>query len=59
MTFGFVSADSLGDDYYQLNSEGNALVGKRKRRSFELNGRLDVVVDKVDRFKRVIDFRPS
>jgi ribonuclease R len=59
MTFGFVSSDSLGDDYYQLNAEGNALIGRRKHRSFELNGRLDVVVDKVDRFKRVIDFRPA
>ncbi len=59
MTFGFVSSDTLGDDYYQLNAEGNALVGKRKHRTYELNGRLDVVVDKVDRFKRIIDFRPS
>jgi ribonuclease R len=59
MTFGFVSSDTLGDDYYQLNAEGNALVGRRKHRAYELNGRLDVVVDKVDRFKRIIDFRPS
>jgi ribonuclease R len=59
MTFGFVSSDTLGDDYYQLNPEGNALVGKRKHRTYELNGRLDVVVDKVDRFKRIIDFRPA
>ena len=59
MTFGFVSSDTLGDDYYQLNAEGNALVGRRKHRLFELNGRLDVVVDKVDRFKRIIDFRPA
>ena len=59
MTFGFVSADTLGDDNYLLNPEGNALVGRRKHRAYELNGRLDVVVDKVDRFKRMIDFRPS
>jgi ribonuclease R len=59
MTFGFVSSDTLGDDYYQLSAEGNALVGRRKHRRYELNGRLDVVVDKVDRFKRIIDFRPA
>jgi ribonuclease R len=59
MTFGFVSADALGDDNYQLNAAGNALVGRRKHREFPLNGRLDVVVDKVDRFKRIIDFRPA
>jgi ribonuclease R len=59
MTFGFISSDALGDDYFQLNAEGNALVGRRKRQTYELNGRLDVVVDKVDRFKRIIDFRPA
>ena len=59
MTFGFISSDALGDDYYQLNAEGNALVGRRKHQKYELNGRLDVVVDKVDRFKRIIDFRPA
>ena len=59
MTFGFVSADSLGDDYYQLNPSGTALVGRRRHKIYELNGRLDVEVEKVDRFKRVIDFRPS
>jgi ribonuclease R len=59
MTFGFVSSDVLGDDYYQLNAEGNALVGRRKHQTYNLNGRLDVVVDKVDRFKRIIDFRPA
>jgi ribonuclease R len=59
MTFGFVSMDALGGDYFQLNQEGNALVGRRKHQRYELNGRLDVVVDKVDRFKRIIDFRPA
>jgi ribonuclease R len=59
MTFGFVSMDALGGDYFQLNQEGNALIGRRKHQRFELNGRLDVVVDKVDRFKRIIDFKPA
>jgi ribonuclease R len=59
MTFGFVSADTLPEDYYQLSAEGNRLVGRRRHRAYELNGRLDVVVDKVDRFKRIIDFRPA
>jgi ribonuclease R len=58
MTFGFVPAAGLGDDYYTLNPAGNALVGKRHRLKFELNGRLEVVVESVDRYKRLIDFRP-
>ena len=59
MTFGFVAAEQLGDDHYLLNVAGSALVGRHKHKRYELNGRLDVVVDKVDRFKRMIDFRPA
>ncbi len=59
MTFGFVSLHALSDDYYALSNDGSALVGRRTKRRFALNDRLDVVVDKVDRFKRLIDFRPA
>jgi ribonuclease R len=59
MTFGFVSADRLPDDHYVLNQAGTSLVGRRKHRRFELGGRIDLVVDKVDRFRRLIDFRPA
>jgi ribonuclease R len=59
MTFGFIAAASLDDDYYVLSTDGDALVGRKKKRRFELNGRLDVVVDKVDRFKRTLDFLPA
>ena len=59
MTFGFISADSLTDDHYQLNNAGTALTGRRSKKRLELNGRLQVVVAKVDRFKRLIDFRPA
>jgi ribonuclease R len=59
MTFGFVPAAALGDDYYTLNQAGSALVGRRRKLKYELNGRLEVQVDKVDRYKRLIDFRPA
>ncbi|MEO6002102.1 MAG: RNB domain-containing ribonuclease [Opitutus sp.] len=59
MTFGFVSASALSDDHYTLNNAGTALVGRKTKHRFELNGRLDVVVDRVDRFKRLIDFVPA
>lgn len=58
MTFGFVSAAALRDDYYTLNNSGDALVGRKRKRRFEINQRLDVVVEKVDRYKRLIDFSP-
>jgi ribonuclease R len=59
MTFGFVAASALSDDHYMMNNAGTMLVGRKRKRRFELNGRLEVVVDKVDRFKRLIDFRPA
>jgi len=59
MTFGFVAADSLPDDHYLLNNAGNALVGRRTHKRYELGGKLDVVVERVDRFKRMMDFKPA
>jgi ribonuclease R len=59
MTYGLVSGSTLVDDHYVINVAGTALVGRRSKRRYELNGRLDVVVDRVDRFKRTIDFRPA
>ncbi|HWA85750.1 MAG TPA: RNB domain-containing ribonuclease, partial [Opitutus sp.] len=59
MTFGFVAASALADDYYAANNAGTMLVGRKHKRRFALNDRLEVVVDKVDRFKRLIDFRPA
>ncbi len=59
MTFGFVAASTLTDDHYTLNNAGTMLVGRKKKRRFALNDRLDVIVDRVDRFKRLIDFRPA
>ncbi len=59
MTFGFVSTARLNDDHYVPNNAGTMLTGRRTKRRFALNGRLDVVVEHVDRFKRLIDFRPA
>jgi ribonuclease R len=59
MTFGFVPTSALSDDHYALNNAGTQLTGRRTKRRFAVNGRVDVVVDRVDRFKRLIDFRPA
>ena len=58
MTFGFVSMTTLGDDHYTPNNAGTMLIGRKTKKKFEINGRLNVVVERVDRFKRLIDFRP-
>jgi ribonuclease R len=59
MTFGLVHLSTLRDDLYQLNNAGTALVGRRSKRRLELGQKISVVTERVDRFKRQIDFRLS
>lgn len=59
MTFGFVSTAVLPDDRYMLDQDGTSLLGRRHRKRYAPNDRFDVVVESVDRFKRLIDFRPA
>jgi ribonuclease R len=57
MSFGLVHASSLTDDFYVLNNAGTALIGRSSKRRFAVGDKTTVVVDKVDRFKRMMDFR--
>lgn len=59
MTFGFIPANALPSDYYVPDDDGTALVGRRSKRRYALNGRLQVKIAKVDRVKRLIDFAPT
>ena len=59
MTFGFVSVSNLTDDHYVLDQAGTGLVGRKRKKRYEINSRFDVVVEKVDRYKRLIDFKPA
>jgi len=54
--FGMVPVSSLKDDFYVLNGAGTAFIGRKTKRKFELGHKVSVVVDKVDRQKRLIDF---
>ena len=54
--FGLVPVSSLRDDFYILNGSGTAFLGRKTRRKFELGQTIQVVVAKVDRQKRLIDF---
>ncbi|HEY8994245.1 MAG TPA: RNB domain-containing ribonuclease [Lacunisphaera sp.] len=54
--FGMVPVSSLRDDFYVLNGAGTAFIGRKTRRKFELGAKIDVIVMKVDRQKRLIDF---
>ena len=55
--YGLVHMSTLTDDYYRLNDRGNMLVGGRTGRKFMPGGVIQVTVDRVDRFKRQVDFR--
>lgn len=53
---GLVHISSLKDDYYHLLDDQYALVGERTGRKFSLGDRVEVRVDRVDLFRRWIDF---
>lgn len=55
--YGLVHMSTLTDDHYRLNDRGNMLVGSRTGRKFMAGGIIQVTVDRVDRFKRQVDFR--
>ena len=57
LAFGMIHISTLEDDFYHPNAEGTALVGRRKQRTFSLGQTIVVQVERVDRFKRQIDFR--
>lgn len=57
MAFGLVHVSTIRDDIYHLNGDGTALVGRRKKKRFEIGDTLKVKVEKVDRYKRQIDFQ--
>ncbi len=57
MAFGLVHMSSLDDDLYSVSSDGTALVGRRTKNRYTVGDRVEVVVWRVDRFKRQIDFK--
>ena len=56
LAFGLVHISTLRDDHYNLSPDGTKLVGKRKGRVYRLGQTIPVVTERVDRFKRQIDF---
>ncbi len=57
LAFGMVHISTLDDDFYHPNNEGTALIGRRKKQTYALGQYIMVQVERVDRFKRQIDFR--
>ena len=55
--YGLVHISTMTDDYYRLNDRGDMLMGGRTGRRFSPGSQVRVTVDRVDRFKRQVDFR--
>jgi ribonuclease R len=54
---GLVHVSTLDDDFYEHDAARERLVGRRTRRVIKVGDRLQVQVERVDLFKRQIDFR--
>lgn len=54
--FGMVPVSSLQDDFYVLNPSGSAFIGRKTKRRFEIGQKIEVIVLRVDRQKRMLDF---
>ncbi|HUI07543.1 MAG TPA: ribonuclease R [Verrucomicrobiae bacterium] len=54
---GLVHISTLDDDFYQYDERRERLVGRRTKRVIQVGDKLRVQVERVDVFKRQIDFR--
>lgn len=56
LVFGLIPTSSLKDDLYHVSNDGTELFGRRTKKKIRVGETIRVVVAKVDRFKRLIDF---
>ena len=59
LTFGMVHISTLDNDFYILNKDSTAITGRRTKTKYTLGQSIQVQIERVDRFKRQIDFRVS
>ena len=58
MAFGMIHISTLDDDFYHVDPDGQSVVGRRSDcRTYSVGDTVPVQVERVDRFKRQIDFR--
>jgi ribonuclease R len=55
---GLIHVSALPDDFYQFDSTRLSFVGRRTRKRYKIGDRLQVIVARVDAYKRQIDFAP-
>lgn len=59
MAEGFVAFASFGDDYYIYDEGKHQATGRRSKKRFRLGDPIEVIVVKVDRERREIEFYPA
>ncbi|MGC6455833.1 MAG: ribonuclease R [Coraliomargaritaceae bacterium] len=57
MAFGMIHISTLDDDFYHVDPDGQRVVGRRSGKTYSVGDTVAVQVERVDRFKRQIDFR--
>ena len=57
LAFGMVHISQLDDDFYHASDDGTSLIGRRTHKTYSLGQYIMVEVNRVDRYKRQIDFR--
>ena len=55
---GMIHVSQLGDDFFQFDSYRQAFFSRRSKKKFALGDELEVIVSRVDRTKRQVDFVP-
>jgi ribonuclease R len=56
---GFILYSAFGDDYYIFDESKHQAIGKRNHRRYRLGDRIEIIVSRVDKEKREIDFCPA
>jgi ribonuclease R len=59
MVTGMIHVSSLPDDFYQFDPTRLAFIGRKTRQRFQAGNVLNVIVSRVDAYKRQIDFVPT
>lgn len=54
---GLVPLSTLTEDFFQFDVQRTQLIGRRTRRTIRLGDQVEVVIAKIDRFKKQVDFR--
>lgn len=55
---GFVSVETIWDDFYVLNERHHCLIGENTKKVYRIGDRLRVRLDKVNLHRHLIDFSP-